>query len=125
MKILLADDQLGLHMALRIWSEHVAGITLSDAVTDLPTLRSAIEVEHPDVLLLDWELRGLEDHQSRRRLIAQLHAQNPMLQVVALSSLPDGRANALATGVDAFVSKTESPTELTALLLRLHETYAF
>ncbi len=72
-------------------------------------------------------LRAIFAHQNlvSRRLIAQLHAQNPMLQVVALSSLPDGRANALATGVDGFVSKTESPTELTSLLLRLHETDAF
>ncbi len=125
MKILLADDQLGLHMALRIWSEHVVGITLSDAVTDLPTLRSAIRAEHPDVLLLDWELKGLDDNQSRRSFITQLHAQNPLLQVIALSSRPDGRANALATGVDGFVSKTESPTELTSLLLHLHETLIF
>ena len=119
MKILLADDQMGLHMALRIWADQVAGITVTSAVTDLCALRRALPIEHPDVLLLDWELHGLDDNQTRRTLISQLHDQAPTLRIIALSSRPDGRATALATGVDAFISKTESPTELTTLLLRL------
>ena len=122
MKVLLADDQLGLHMALRIWADQVAGITVTNAVTDLCSLHDALSAEHPDVLLLDWELHGLDDNQARQSLVTQLHTQEPALRIIALSSRPDGRATALATGVDAFISKTESPTELTSLLLRICES---
>ena len=67
-----------------------------------------IEAVHPDLVLLDWNLRGL----AQTRLPSALHERYPDLIVVVLSAQPEVRQAALEAGADAFVSKADPPERL-------------
>jgi CheY-like chemotaxis protein len=71
-----------------------------------------LETLQPDVLLLDWELPGLNPADAVSRLRAIL----PQLTVIALSGRLEARQTALAAGADAFVSKSKPPSQLLAVL---------
>jgi DNA-binding response OmpR family regulator len=64
------------------------------------------------VVLLDWELPGL----AIGEVIGQLRSLCPQTLIVALSSRLESRSAALGAGVDAFVSKSEAPERLLAVL---------
>ncbi|MEZ4862395.1 MAG: response regulator transcription factor [Caldilineaceae bacterium] len=119
MRILLADDQPILPSALRAWVEQLPNSRLVGVVIELISLPAKVATLQPDILLLDWELEGMENKEARRNLLQQLHRQAPRLQVIALSGQPDGRREALDAGADAFISKTESPEQLRLLLTKL------
>ena len=115
MRVLLADDQADLRSALRLLLEQEPGVELVGEVADVDTLLSQVEISHPDLLLLDWELPGLPAD-AGRRLLAVLHMCRPFLQVIVLSGRPESNRSALAAGADLFVSKTEPPDRLLAVL---------
>lgn len=116
MRVLLADDQADLRSALRLLLEQESGVELVGEVADVDALLSHIEISHPDLLLLDWELPGLKLADAGRRLLALLHSQQPFLQVFVLSGRPESNRSAMAAGADLFVSKTEPPDRLLAAL---------
>jgi two-component system response regulator DesR len=68
----------------------------------------------PDLALVDWELPGLPEIGGPGVLRKVL----PRVHVVALSSRIGARREALAAGVDAFVSKGDPPERLLAVLRR-------
>jgi DNA-binding NarL/FixJ family response regulator len=65
-----------------------------------------------DVVLLDWELPGLEP----AAFIAQI---DPPIKVIVLSSHPEARQQALACGAAAFVSKCDAPETVLQAIRRL------
>ncbi len=67
----------------------------------------------PDLLLLDWELPGMNG----RDLLLQVRALCPHVKVIALSVTPEAREEALAAGADGFVSKGDPPD---CLLMAIH-----
>lgn len=67
------------------------------------------------ILLLDWELPGFKPLEQ----ISNLRVAYPGLVIVALSVQIDARQNALASGVDAFVSKSDPPDQVMAKLRAL------
>jgi CheY-like chemotaxis protein len=67
------------------------------------------------ILLLDWELPGFNPVKH----IPHLRATFPKLIVVALSAQTEARQIALASGVDAFVSKSDPPDQVMAKLRAL------
>jgi CheY-like chemotaxis protein len=64
----------------------------------------------PDIILLDWELPGLQGGDA----LSTLRAHRPQLKVIALSGRPEARSAALAAGMNAFVSKGDPPEQLLA-----------
>jgi DNA-binding NarL/FixJ family response regulator len=69
----------------------------------------------PIIVLLDWELSGQNgvDH------LMMLRSHCPGMRVIALSSKYEARQEALAAGVDAFISKAEPPERILATLSML------
>jgi DNA-binding NarL/FixJ family response regulator len=108
MRILLADGRPKVRFALRaLLTRQTAPHVLHEA-TDAQDLLTLAEVSCPDLILLDWELPGLAPIE----LIPALRRACPKAAVIALSGKVSARREALAAGVDAFVSKGDPPEKL-------------
>ncbi len=112
MRILLADDQTAVRRALRLLLEQEPGCTISGEVHDAGGLTSAVEQGSPDIILLDWELPGLE----AEKLLPIANGEGTTIQVIAMSSRPESHAAALAAGVDACISKGKPAEEVLAAI---------
>ncbi|MGL4650389.1 MAG: response regulator [Caldilineaceae bacterium] len=119
MRVLLAVEQDGLRSALHFVLEQESGMQLVGLVADAAALQSACADLLPDVLLVDWDLPGLQrEHRDQRgdRTLGRLYAAAPLLQVIVLGGRPEVRAAAMAAGAHRFVSKTDPPEKLIAAL---------
>ena len=111
-RVLIVDDSAhareGLRALLRTWPGlEIAG----EAANGLDALRLVDEC-HPDVVLMDLQMPGLDGAQATR-LIKQ---QWPAVIVIVLTMYPTEHAAALAAGADAFVLKEGTPERLLAAL---------
>ncbi len=104
MRILFADARPQVRRALRLFLEQQPEFEIVGEVEAGSALLRAVEEHAPDVILLDWELPGLDPQQLSAFLCA-----TPVTWI-ALSSRPESEAAALAAGADAFIGKGE-PTE--------------
>jgi len=110
MYVLIADDQSRVRSALRLLLEQEPGIQVLGEAVDTTGLLDRVKAACPDLVLLDWELPGLEEDS----LLPTLRELCPRLSVIALSVRPEARRAALDAGVDAFVSKGDPPQRLLA-----------
>ena len=110
MRVLLADDQSKVRSALRLLLEQEPELSGVGEATDADELLAQVGTFRPDIVLLDWELPGLQAPD----MLSALRALCPYLKVIALSGRPEARQAALAAGADAFVSKGDPPEQLLA-----------
>jgi DNA-binding NarL/FixJ family response regulator len=115
MRVLLADDQVRVRSALRLYLEQESGIQIVGEAADATGLLQAIVEKAPDLVLLDWELPGLPAAQ----LLRLLRYERPSLKVIAMSSQPEAYQASMAAGVQAFVSKSEPPERVLASIQAL------
>lgn len=104
-RILLADDNPGLRSALRLLLETRLKFELIVEARDMEHVLAQVEDARPDCILLDWELPG----RPTRERIPILQILVPHLKVIAFSSRPEAKQEALAAGAEAFFSKNEPP----------------
>jgi DNA-binding NarL/FixJ family response regulator len=76
----------------------------------------AVAACRPNVILLDWELLWQVPGRDSDAALDDLRRASPELFVIALSGLPEARQEALAAGVDAFVSKGDPADKLLAAI---------
>ena len=112
MRVLLADDQVKVRFALRVLLERQPDVAVVGEASNARELVDQIEATHPDALLLDWELPGLV----ATRAIGGLLKACPGLTVIALSGRSEARREAQMAGASAFVSKTDPPECLLAVM---------
>jgi DNA-binding NarL/FixJ family response regulator len=108
MRILLADDQAQVLSALRLLLEQETELDVIGETGRAQDLLVQAEIAQPDLVLLDWELPG----SLAADLLSALRARCVQVKVVALSGRPEARLEALAAGIDAFVSKGDPPEYL-------------
>lgn len=112
MRVLLADDLAEVRSALRFLLEQESGMYVVGEAAEVDALVAQNESTQPDLVLLDWELPGVP----ATDLLSVLRARRHSTIVIAISSRPEARRQALDAGVDAFVSKGEPPDHLLAIL---------
>ena len=111
LEVLVADDEPQVRSALRFLLEQEAAIrVVGEADTRTEVMRQ-LQRLNPHLLILDWELPGL--------LAGDIQEVIAGLTVIALSSNPKARKNALEAGVYAFASKVDPPDALLAALRSL------
>lgn len=110
MRILLADDQPKIRFALRLLLEREPGLSVVGEAEDVESLMNQIEISHPDLVLLDWELPKTK----RENALCSLRKVYPNVEVVILSGRLEAKKVALASGANAFVSKGDPPERLLA-----------
>jgi DNA-binding NarL/FixJ family response regulator len=81
--------------------------------TEAQDLLAQAQAIHPDLVLLDWDLPGLQGTD----LLLALHGLICPIKVVAYSERTEARQEALAGGADAFISRDE-PLEWLLITLR-------
>lgn len=108
MKILLADGRSKVRFALRVLLERRTGLKVVAEIDNAKDLLRQIEATLPDVILLDWELAGLEQT-DLPRLIQKI---NPEVKIVVLSGNPKARQQSQEVGINIFVEKSEPPERL-------------
>ena len=111
MRILLADHRSRVRFAMRALLEQRPGWDIVGEAADAKSLIAQVGSSCPDVVLLDWKLRGLMADS-----LLTLRQACPGMHVIALSGRPEEREAALEAGVDAFVSKVDSPERLLATI---------
>jgi DNA-binding NarL/FixJ family response regulator len=115
-RILIADDDAHVRAAIRLLLEQEAGVSSVSECPNVDLLVDQAAGFHPDVVLIDWELPGLQPAQSH---MARLKASAPQTAVVALSCCPELRPQALRAGAASFVCKSDAPDKLVAVLRNL------
>ncbi len=116
MRVLLADDQSTLRSAVRLLLEQEADVNIVAEVADVAALLAETARMHPDLVLLDWELPGLQGSRQAQAVLHALHTCCPNVQVIVLSGRPEAGRPALAAGASGFVSKADPPERLLAAL---------
>jgi len=112
---LIADDQARARQSIRAWlSAELSLAEVFEAADGLEAIR-CVESAVPDLVVMDARMAGLDGIEATR-IIKQ---QYPHIRVVVLSLYPSYRADALAAGADAFITKDEQPERLLATLTRL------
>jgi len=113
---MLADGQIHLYFILRAWIEAISDFEVIDGGKNLTVLRQKLADTAPDILLLDWNLTGLETNDGRRELLQSLYTCYPSLRIVIMSSTPTMPPLLANLQVDGYISKTEPPELLLELL---------
>jgi DNA-binding NarL/FixJ family response regulator len=116
-RVLLADDQMKVRSALRLLIEQELAFNVVGEAGAADELLRGILKAYPQVVLLDWELPGLPDQHK----LDSMRLIDPQLKVIALSGQPDARKQALAEGVDLFVSKSDPADGVLKALYFIHD----
>jgi len=112
MRVLIADEQQKIHFALRLLLEREPGLSVVGEAEDLKSLITQIEISHPDMVLLDWELPNT----NRENALHSMRKVYPNVDVIVLSGRPEAKKAALAAGANAFISKGDPPERLLAAM---------
>ena len=116
-RVLLADDQMKVRSALRLLIEQELAFNVVGEAGAADELLRGILKAYPQVVLLDWELPGLPDQHK----LDSMRLLDPHLRVIALSGQPEARKQALAEGVDLFVSKSDPADGVLKALYFIHD----
>jgi DNA-binding NarL/FixJ family response regulator len=116
MRVLLADDKAWLRSAMRLLLEQDPDVEIIGEAAEVNSLLTKTRVGCPNLVLLDWELPGLEATESGQTLLTTLHQTCPAVHVLVLSGRPEVGHTAIAAGADYFVSKADPPESLLAAL---------
>jgi DNA-binding NarL/FixJ family response regulator len=115
MKVLIADDQSEVRSALKVLLEQETELDIIGEAEDIDSMLSSAESDHPDLILLDWELPG----KSMIRIIPILRQLVKGLKIIALSVRLESAGAAAEAGVDAFISKGENSDRLLKVIRAL------
>ena len=113
-RILVADNDARVRSALQTLLKQEPGLVIGEC-SDLESLVVQIKEFKPDLVLLDWELRG----RPATALLFAAHAADYRPKTIVLSGRPESEQAALDAGADAFVSKADPPERLLDTLRKL------
>lgn len=113
-RILVADNDARVRSALQTLLNQEPELVIGEC-SDLESLMIQVKEFRPDLVLLDWELRG----RPATALLFAAHALNFQPKTIVLSGRPECERAALAAGADAFVSKADPPEYLLNTLRKL------
>ncbi len=113
--ICIADSQSRVRFGLRVLLEQQAGWKVVGEAAEAHELLKQIYSDCPDLVLLDWDLPGMP----AEILLTILRQACPKSRIIALSGRDGLRQLVLETGVDAFVSKTETPEKLITMIQQI------
>ena len=108
MRVLIVDNQPRARQSMKalLGAWHPAA-EVREAADGIEAVRLAEEFR-PDLILMDArmpKMNGLE-------ALKHIKAQSRLIKIIVLSMYPDYEVEALASGADAFVSKSDPPEKL-------------
>jgi len=120
MHVFLADNDIDTLSALRLLLNQQSGIKVVGQAMQVDELVTMLSEIRPDVLLLEWQLKGGVNAD----LIAQLRTITPF-GVIVIGNHSEQHTAVLNAGADVFISKGDAPDSLLAILadFRLHKVH--
>lgn len=115
-RILVADDEPAIRRALVVALTH-GGYHVVEA-TDGEEALEAVSEHHPELVLLDANMPRLHGFEVCRRLKADPNTRGITIFLLTASAQSDQRAEGLAAGADAYITKPFSPRQLLADIQR-------
>jgi DNA-binding NarL/FixJ family response regulator len=117
-RVVIADDHRSFGEALQIALDREQDLTVIELVTDgLETVR-AVAREHPDVVLMDLQMPGIDGIEATRRI----REEGGDSAIIILTGVEDqvGLAKAVQAGARGFLPKTEPVQDLAQAIRRAH-----
>jgi len=111
-RVLLADDDPKVRSALRLLLENEPDMDIAGECSTADALIDQVRLTRAGVILLDWDLPGLQSS----GVIGGLRTVHPACRLVVLSGRPEQRAEAVQAGIGCFVCKGDPPESLLAAL---------
>ncbi len=111
-RIVIADPQPRVRSALRLLLEQHFRLEVSGEAGSSEELLGLTQAACPDLLLLDWDLPGVEP----ARLLQLVRGLCPTAKVIVTAGRAEARGAAVAAGADVFVSKSDAPEGLMAAI---------
>ena len=118
MRIIVADDEPQVGSAIRLLFEQEPCLQIKAEWDDLDSPAVGIDATKADLILVDWEMNSAINH---TEWLQQLRCRQPGIKVIAMSGRPESRLQAVAAGVDIFVSKGDPPETLLRAVRSLSE----
>lgn len=109
---LIIDADRIVRSSIALLLRHKFGIRDIDEVNDANLLFERIQHFHPDLILLDWELPGLDVPW----MLDEFHRSGSYPLVIGMSTHLENEPWALASGADVFLNKRASGEEVLNLL---------
>jgi DNA-binding NarL/FixJ family response regulator len=116
--VVIADDHRSFGEALEVALDQERDLRVIDVVTDGQSAIDAASKDHPDIVLMDIQMPGVDGIEATRRI----HDETAGTAVIVLSGHPDdvGLARAIQAGARGFLKKTEAVGGLADAIRRAH-----
>jgi DNA-binding NarL/FixJ family response regulator len=116
--IVIADDHRSYGEALQIALGVEDDLTVIEVVDDGPSAVEAASADHPDVVLMDLQMPGVDGIEATRRI----RQENPDTDIIILTGRDDdiSLARAIEAGARGLVSKTEAIVDVAQAIRRAH-----
>ena len=115
-RVVIADDHRSFGEALQIALDNEDDLTVIEVVTDGASAIESAQVRHPDVLLMDVQMPGVDGLEATRRI----HREATGTKVILLSGHDDDvvLARAVEAGARGFMRKTQAVADLADAIRR-------
>jgi YesN/AraC family two-component response regulator len=115
MRVLIVDNKLRARQSMKaLIGAWYPGTQIHEAANGVEAVTQAEEFQ-PDLVLMDVRMPKMDGLEA----LKVVKAKQQQIKVILLSMYPEHEAEALATGADAFVSKSESPEKLRKALVEV------
>jgi DNA-binding NarL/FixJ family response regulator/uncharacterized protein involved in exopolysaccharide biosynthesis len=121
-RILLVDDQKTFREALRVMLKSADDIEVVGVASDGHAAIESVEIVHPDIVLIDLEMPGLNGIQATQKICEE----HPNVRVLILSMHDEDKcvSQALSAGAMGFLLKSTPALELIQSIRFVHKGYA-
>ena len=116
-KVLIADDQQLLRAGFRLILERQAGVEVVAEATDGSEAVAQARTHHPDVVLMDIRMPGLDGIQATRLILADPATAETRILILTTFDLDEYVYDALRAGACGFLLKDLSPEQLVAAVV--------
>jgi two-component system, NarL family, response regulator LiaR len=117
-RVVIADDHRSFGEALQIALDNEDDLTVVEVVTNGESAVESAQQRHPDVLLIDVQMPGVDGLEATRRI----HRETSDTKVILLSGHEDDvvLARAVEAGARGFLRKTEAVSDLAEAIRRAY-----
>ena len=118
-RVMLVDDQEMIRAGLRtILRAHPRIDVVAEAADGLDVLRQ-LETAHPDVVLMDIRMPGIDGVEATRRIRSNQPPEQLRILVLTTFDQDENVLAALRAGADGFLGKGAGPAELTSAVVQV------
>jgi DNA-binding NarL/FixJ family response regulator len=110
--VVVADDQALVRAGFRALLEAEEGVRVVGEAADGEAAIAVVRAEHPDVVLMDIRMPGVDGLEATRRIVADPETSGTRILVLTTFELDEYVFEALRVGASGFLVKDTEPADL-------------